>query len=85
MRPVSSTVQSLATKAEARAGQSQDEVRWGSLASDLTCQRRVRLDRDLGHSGGTGEEFRAGRQRVDGAARIRDLCEVHPAGAELFA
>jgi len=28
----------------------------------LTCQRYVRLDRDLGHSGGTGEQFRAGIQ-----------------------
>jgi hypothetical protein len=24
----------------------------------LTYQRHVRLDRDLGHAGGTGEEFR---------------------------
>jgi hypothetical protein len=38
-------------------------VRVGSLASILKCQRHVRLDRDLGHAGGTGEEFRAGIQR----------------------
>ena len=37
------------------------------VASDLTCPRHVRLDRDLGHAGGTGEEFRAGRQRLAGA------------------
>jgi hypothetical protein len=59
------------------------DVGSGSLASDLTCQRHVRLDRDLGHSGGTGEEFRAGIQRsVDkglaGAPRIGNLREVHP-------
>jgi len=34
-------------------------------------------------AGGTAEQFRAGiqrggRQRLDGAARIWDLCEIHP-------
>ena len=44
MRPVSSTVESLATKAEARASQSQDEFRWGhslpGLASGKSCHVR---------------------------------------------
>jgi hypothetical protein len=70
--------------------QSLRDVRVGSLASDLTCQRHVRLDRDLGHSGGTGEQFRAGIQR----AVDKDWLASHesgtyvmftPAGAELFA
>ena len=32
-------------------------------------------------AGGTAEQFRDGierAQRLDGAARIRDLCEIHP-------
>jgi hypothetical protein len=48
---------------KANGWQPQCDVAFGSLASDLTCQRHVRLDRDLGHAGGTGEEFRAGIQR----------------------
>jgi hypothetical protein len=66
------------------------EVRDGSLASILTCQRRVRLDRNLGHAGGTGEEFRAGIQRsVDKGWLTRHESGTYvkftPAGAELFA
>jgi hypothetical protein len=62
----------------------------GSLASDLTCQRHVRLDRDLGHSGGTGEEFRAGIQRsIDKGWMVRHESGTYvkftPTGAELFA
>ena len=65
-------------------------VRVGSLASDLTCQRRVRLDRDLGHAGGTGEEFRAGIQGpVDKGWMVRresgTYVKFAPADAELFA
>jgi hypothetical protein len=56
----------------------------------LTCQRHVRLDRDLGHSGGTGEEFRAGIQRsVDKGWLAHHESGTYvkftPAGAELFA
>ena len=65
-------------------------VRVGSLASILTCQRHVRLDRNLGHAGGTGEEFRAGIQRsVDKGWLVRHESGTYvkftPAGAELFA
>jgi hypothetical protein len=56
----------------------------------LTCQRHVRLDRNLGHAGGTGEEFRAGIQRsVDKGWLARHESGTYvkftPAGAELFA
>jgi hypothetical protein len=66
------------------------DIRSGSLASDLTYQRHVRLDRDLGHAGGTGEEFRAGIQRsVDKGWLVRHESGTYvkstPAGAELFA
>jgi hypothetical protein len=66
------------------------DVSDGSLASDLTCQRHVRLDRDLGHAGGTGEEFRAGIQRaVDKGWLARHEFGTYvmftQAGAELFA
>jgi hypothetical protein len=65
-------------------------VRSGSLASILTRQRHVRLDRNLGHSGGTGEEFRAGIQRsVDKGWLAHHESGTYvmftPAGAELFA
>ena len=66
------------------------DARSGSLASDLTCQRHVRLDRDLAHAGGTGEEFRAGIQgAVDKGWMVRHESGTYvkftPAGAELFA
>jgi hypothetical protein len=56
----------------------------------LTCQRHVRLDRDLGHAGGTGEEFRGGIQGpVDKGWMVRHESGTYlkfaPAGAELFA
>ena len=62
----------------------------GSLASILTCQRHVRLDLDLGHSGGTREQFRAGIQRaIDKGWMVRHESGTYvkftPAGAELFA
>jgi hypothetical protein len=62
----------------------------GSLASDFTYQRHVRLDRDLGHSGGTGEQFRAGIQAaVDKGWLVHHESGTYvkftPAGAELFA
>jgi len=65
-------------------------ARFGSLASILTCQRHVRLDRNLGRAGGTGEEFRAGIQRsVDKGWLTRHESGTNvkftPAGAELFA
>ena len=65
-------------------------VRYGSLASILTCQRHVRLDRDLGHAGGTGEEFRAGIQRSSDKGWLAQhesgtYVKFTPAGAELFA
>ena len=64
-------------------------VAFGSLASILTCQRDVRLDRDLGHAGGMGEEFRAGIQRsIDKGWLVRHESGTYvkftPAGAELF-
>jgi hypothetical protein len=63
------------------------DFRKGSLASILTCQRHVRLDRNLGHAGGTGEEFRAGIQRsVDKGWLTRHESGTNvkftPAGAE---
>ena len=66
------------------------DIRSGSLASILTCQRHVRLDRNLGHAGGTGEEFRAGIQRsVDKGWLARHESGTYvkftPAAAELFA
>jgi hypothetical protein len=75
---------------KANGWQPQCDVAFGSLASDLTCQRHVRLDRDLGHAGGTGEEFRAGIQRsVDKGWLVRHESGTYvkftPAGAELFA
>jgi hypothetical protein len=65
-------------------------VGYGSLASDLTCQRHVRLDRDLGHSGGTGEEFRADIQRSVDKGWLANhesgtYVKFTRAGAELFA
>jgi hypothetical protein len=76
--------------AKKKSDRKEQQVRNGSLASDLTCQRHVRLDRDLGHSGGTGEQFRAGIQRsVDKGWMVRHESGTYvkftPAGAELFA
>jgi hypothetical protein len=56
----------------------------------LTCQRHVRLDRDPGHAGGTGKEFRAGIQgAVDKWRMARHESGTYvkftPAGAKLFA
>jgi hypothetical protein len=56
----------------------------------LTCQRHVRLDRNLGHAGGTAEQFRAGIQRaIDKGWLARHESGTYvkftPAGAELFA
>jgi hypothetical protein len=60
------------------------------LASILTCQRHVRLNRNLGHAGGTGEEFRAGIQMAidKGWLTLHEsgtYVKFTPAGAELFA
>jgi hypothetical protein len=68
----------------------QVDVRVVSLASILTCQRHVRLDRDLGHSGGTAKQFRDGIQRsVDKGWLAHHESGTYvkftPAGAELFA
>jgi hypothetical protein len=74
------------------------DFRSGSLVSILTCQRHVRLDRNLGHgwqrtiSGpnlfAMPKEFRAG-MAVDKGWIVRHASGTYvkftPAGAELFA
>jgi hypothetical protein len=65
-------------------------ARFGSLASILTCQRHVRLDRDPGHAGGTVDQFGAGIQMaVDKGWMVRHESGTYlkftDAGAALFA